>query len=116
MHKIHVKPFEFADFTHEGCCEVDYAWDALAQVVGTCERLRNDFNRTKEKRYWRALIELLPEGFNLKATVQFDYENLAAMCSPDQRRFHKLDEWPIFCSYMHDNLPYPELFWGGEAK
>lgn len=112
MHKIHVKPFKLDDFTHEGCQEVEYALDALHSVIETCERLRKDFNRTQDKKYWRALIELLPEGFNLKATVQFDYENLTAMCSPDQRRFHKLDEWPYFCNYMHDNLPYPEMFWG----
>lgn len=91
MHKIHVKPFELSDFTHEGCYKVDYAYDALLSVIETCEKLRQDFNRTKDKKYWRALIELLPEGYRMRATVQLNYQVLKSMYFA--RRNHKLDEW-----------------------
>ena len=105
MHKIHIKPFEYDDFTHEGCDEVEYAKKALEETILVCERLRNDFNRTQEKKYWRALIELLPEGFNMRATVQLNYAVLKNMYFA--RRNHKLDEWRIFCETIL-SLPYFE--------
>ena len=103
MHKIHIKPFEYDDFTHEGCDEVEYAKKALEETILVCERLRNDFNRTQEKKYWRALIELLPEGFNMRATVQLNYAVLKNMYFA--RRNHKLDEWHTFCDTV-STLPY----------
>lgn len=106
MHKIHAKQFEMTDFTHEGCDHVDYAFDALLNVLYTCEKLRRDFNHTGEKKYWRALIELLPEGYNMKATVQLNYAVLKAMYHA--RKHHKLEEWHILCAWI-ENLPYSEL-------
>lgn len=103
MHKIHVKSFELADFSHEGCDDVDYAYGTLLAVIDTCERLRVDFNTTKDKKYWRALIELLPEGYNLRATVQLNYQVLKAMYHA--RKNHKLDEWREFCKWC-ESLPY----------
>ena len=111
MHKIHVKPFELSDFSHEGCLEVDYAYDELLCVIETCEKLRQDFNNTHEKKYWRALIELLPEGFNMRATVQFNYQVLKAMYNA--RKHHKLFEWHDFCAWC-ETLPYfKEICLGG---
>lgn len=109
MHKIHVKPFELSDFTHEGCYKVDYAYGALLSVIETCERLRQDFNRTKDKKYWRALIELLPEGYRMRATVQLNYQVLKSMYFA--RRNHKLDEWHVLCDWI-ESLPYSELITG----
>ena len=103
MHKIHVKPFELSDFTHDGCDKVPYAMIALEQVIQTCEKLRKDFNETQNKDYWRALIELLPEGFNLKATVFLNYETCANMRR--SRKSHKLFEWPKLCE-IFDAMPH----------
>jgi len=103
MHKIHVKPFDISDFTHEGCVEVGYAYHALLAVIKVCEQLRQDFNRTQDKKYWRALIELLPEGYNLKATVQMPYAVLNNMYWG--RHLHKLTEWRTFCKWIEE-LPY----------
>ena len=103
MHKIHVKPFELGDFTHDGCNEVDYAYGALLSVIDTCERLRQDFNKTNDKKYWRALIELLPEGYNLRATVHLNYQVIKAMYHA--RKNHKLTEWREFCAWC-ESLPY----------
>lgn len=106
MHKIHVKPFEIDDFSHEGCDEVPYAKETLGWVISTCEHLRQDFNKTGEKKYWRALIELLPEGFNMTATIDLNYETLANMYQ--YRKNHKMFEWVEFCKWI-ETLPYSEL-------
>ena len=114
MHKIHVKEFTYNDFTHNGIdeCGIKYQFENYLSVL---ETLRKKFNKTKDKKYWRAIIEMLPDGFNMKATVTLDYENLFGMCSKGQRRFHKLSEWsgidypeyPSFIKWAR-NLPYAQ--------
>ena len=42
---------------------------------------------------WKELVRWLPEGWLQTRTVTMNYENLLAMCSKGQRRFHKLNEW-----------------------
>lgn len=106
MHRIHVKPFEWDDFSHEGCEQVDYAKAELERVIETCEKLRQDFNRTQDRVYWRALIELLPLGYNLTATVDLTYEVLANMYM--YRRNHKVFEWRILCEVI-ESLPHSEF-------
>ena len=94
MQKIHVKSFEKDDFTHIGIDKVgDITKKTLDIVLETLEYCRTKFNETKEKKYWRAIIELLPDGYNMRATITFSYENLLSMCSKGQRRFHKQNEW-----------------------
>lgn len=112
MHTIHVKPFEYDDFSHEGCDMVGYAAEAMRDVVKVCEKLRQEFNATQNKKYWRALIELLPESYNMRATVQLNYEVLRNMYSG--RHTHKLSEWSAehsFCRWI-ESLPYSELITG----
>lgn len=43
--------------------------------------------------YWKELIRWTPESWLQTRTVTMNYENLLAMCSKSQRRFHKLNEW-----------------------
>jgi hypothetical protein len=104
MHKIHVKEFTLDDFEHRGIDEVggSVQW-ALAIVLEQCEWLRKMFNETHEKKYWRALIELLPEGYRMRATVQLNYQVLKSMYFA--RKDHKLDEWHTLCDWML-TLPY----------
>lgn len=45
------------------------------------------------KKYWKELIRWLPESWLQTRTVTMTYENLFAMCSKGQRRYHKLNEW-----------------------
>ena len=110
MHKIHVKPFEYNDFSHEGIDELEPGMKELFMLyIQMLEVLRNKFNETQEKKYWRALIEMLPEGYNMRATVTMTYENIYAM--RQQRRGHKLDEWRIDFFKWSDELPHlKELF------
>lgn len=118
MHKIHVKSFEQSDFTHHGIDAVGgFAAETFQAVLETLEKLRVLFNETKEKKYWRAIIELLPDGYNMKATVTLNYENLLGMCGKGQRRFHKQNEWSGLDGYQDENfiawartLPYAQEF------
>jgi hypothetical protein len=104
MHKIHVKEFVRDDFEHQGIDEVgEVATAALDAVIETCNWLRRMFNETHEKKYWRALIELLPEGYRMRATVQLNYQVLKSMYFA--RRNHKLTEWLEFCAWC-EKLPY----------
>ena len=105
MHKIHVKPFEPDDFTHENIDKVDFVKEEFWRVLKVLEKCRTLFNETQDRIYWRALIDLLPMGYNLKATVTMDYENVVNIIK--QRLEHKLDEWRVFAEELK-KLPYIE--------
>lgn len=107
MHKIHVKEFRPEDFSHEGIDEVGgIAAEQFQNTLNVLEWLRRQFNETQEKKYWRAIIELLPMGFNLKATVFLNYEVLHNIYH--SRKGHKMFEWRDFCAWI-ETLPYSEL-------
>ena len=109
MHKIHVKEFTLDDFSIDDFYiegEGINLKDCFINVVADCEMLRKKFNETKDRRYWKGLIELLPMGYNLKATVQLNYAVLRNMYH--SRKNHKLDEWHTFCDWI-STLPYSEL-------
>lgn len=87
----------------------------VAGVIGMLEELRKKYIETKDKRYWKELVRWLPESWLQTRTVTLNYENLLAMCSKGQRRFHKLNEWsgidnpelPNFISWAR-TLPYAQ--------
>ena len=107
MHKIHIKPFLYDDFTHEGIDEVTTDYPELKRIfrnyIETIEELRLLFNKTQEKKYWRALIEMLPESYNMRATVFTNYQVLKTIYHA--RKNHKLDCWIEFCEWI-EALPY----------
>lgn len=110
MHKIHVMGFEQDNFDHEGIDEVGgQALETFNKVRETLEWLAKQFNETKEKKYWRAIIELLPMGFHLTANVEMNYEVLANMYR--SRKGHKMFEWRDFCKWI-ETLPLSELITG----
>lgn len=114
MHTIHVKPFVMKDFSTEGIEEVGGTTaKVFVCVLDELEKLRQMFNKTQEKKYWRAIIELLPTGFNLRATVMLNYEILRNIYH--SRKAHKLDEWVDFCAWI-ETLPYSELITGTEGE
>lgn len=107
MHTIHIKSFEPDDFSHEGIDEVGGTTKAqFMNTLAELEHLRVMFNKTKEKKYWRAIIELLPSGYNMRATVTLNYA--VARNQYHARKNHKLDEWHDYCDILK-NLPYSEL-------
>ena len=82
----------------------------------TCQVL-NHFRRlylkTKDKIYWKQMIQLLPTSYNQKRTIMFSYEVLANIYK--SRRNHKLDEWHTLCDWI-ENLPYSELITGNDSN
>ena len=114
MHKIHVAQFTYDDFSHEGIDEAGGLYKLnFERYLTTLEDLRDAFNATQEKKYWRALIEMLPEGFMLQATVMFNYE--VAENIYRQRKNHKLTEWHTFCDTIM-RLPYFAEITGREKE
>ena len=136
MHTIHAKEFELDDFSHEhlisnwngdnldafmhiptgdeyelnGEVHEDIMLkspiDALELIVGILNNNREAYLKTKDKKYWWQMIQLLPSSYNQKRTVTMNYENLANMYK--SRKNHKLDEWHVLCDWVKD-LPYSEI-------
>lgn len=69
-------------------------------------KCRDLFLKTKDKRYWWQMIQLLPSSYNQKRTIDLNYEVLAAQYR--QRKDHKLDEWHQYCDWIR-SLPYSEF-------
>lgn len=72
-------------------------------LIEFLEYLRQKYNETKDKRYWKELIRWLPNGWLQTRTVTMNYENLRSMAH--QRMGHKLSEWRSFLEWAH-TLPY----------
>lgn len=111
MHKLTDKEFDPDDFSHE---HLDLGWLYTMEgtVIPMLNRARKQFLRTKDKRYWWQMIQLLPQSYNQRRTVQLNYAVLRNMYHA--RKEHKLDEWHDFCAWI-ETLPYAELITGKEA-
>lgn len=103
MHKLASTPITKELFSFEGCEIV--CPQIIDQVIDTAEWLRQKYIETKDKNYWRALIEFLPNGWNQKRTVTLSYQTARAMYFA--RRHHKVDEWKELCE-IFKQLPYGE--------
>lgn len=98
--------FEMDDF--EDCKDSSnvYVSAIWAEIITRLERLRLAYNETKDKRYWKELIRLLPESWLQKRTLTMSYENVLNMVR--QRKNHKLTEWSEqFIGWAH-TLPYAD--------
>lgn len=71
------------------------------------ESLRIKYNETKDTRYWKELIRLLPESWLQTRMLDLNYATLRSIYS--WRRGHKLTEWRTFC-YWIEGLPYSREF------
>ncbi|MDP4153959.1 MAG: hypothetical protein Q8865_11070, partial [Bacillota bacterium] len=88
---------------------------AIKIVLDMLNALRNQYVETKDKKFWKMLIELLPESFNQKRTCTFNYENLYSIVR--QRKNHKLTEWSDGFIDWVKTLPYAkELIFCGENE
>lgn len=138
MHKIQAKEFTLEDFSCEHLldeeslppyeeradidnCEPLAAIDVNGQwcyytpktfLSMTCQVLnhfRKLYLKTKDKIYWKQMIQLLPTSYNQKRTIMLSYEVLANIYK--SRRNHKLDEWHTLCDWI-EGLPYSEMITG----
>lgn len=116
MHKLASKPITIEDFEMDDFERVkvfdrepyssddftDELWD---YIIDICETLRQRYIETKDKRYWKELIRILPESYLQTRTVTMNYENLYSIVR--QRKGHKLSEWGQFIDWVH-TLPYAD--------
>lgn len=138
MHKIHAKEFTPEDFSCEhltkdlndpsGCLDlitylrnpdntneiiegIGYgdSTEILSIVIQALNTFRTRYLKTKDKKYWWQLVQLLPSSYNQKRTVMLNYEVLANIYK--SRKDHKLDEWRDFCKWI-EMLPYSEIIIG----
>lgn len=107
MHKIAAKEFTPEDFSAEHLLEAER--DVLDAVIDALNFARHEYLRTKDKRYWYAMIQLLPQSYNQRRTLMLNYEVLATIYH--QRKDHRLAEWNTFCEWI-ETLPYAELIVG----
>ena len=75
-------------------------------VIGALNANREAYLKTKDKKYWWQMIQLLPSSYNQLRTVKMNYEVLANIY--EYRKNHKLDEWVEFCKWI-ERLPYSEI-------
>lgn len=83
--------------------EID-VWESWKNLIRTCETLRLKYNETKDIRYWKELIRILPESWLQTRTVTCNYEVVRNMAH--QRANHKLTEWKFLLKALEENLPY----------
>lgn len=114
MHKLASTPitrdcFEMDDFKNlegnflvqdNGSDDTDGVW---YELIENLEWLRWKYNETKDKRYWKELIRLLPESWLQTRMIDFNYSTIRNIYS--QRKNHKLEEWHAFCDWV-ETLPY----------
>lgn len=78
-------------------------------IIPVLNANREAYIKTKDKKYWWQMIQLLPSSYNQRRTVMLNYEVLANMYK--SRKNHKLDEWRKFCLWIR-TLPYSQLITG----
>lgn len=105
MHKIHSKPFELDDFSHEHL--TDYGLETLKKLIKVLEDFRLWYNDDmgNPKKEWYNIIQLLPTSYNQMRTCTLNYETLINIYK--SRKNHKLDEWKEFCKWI-ETLPYAD--------
>ena len=111
MHKLASTPitidcFEMDDF--EDCKDDSnvYVSAIWIESITRLEKLRQTYNATKDKRYWKELIRLLPESWLQKRTITMNYENILNMYNHRCVHLHKLTEWSVTFKSWVECLPY----------
>ena len=101
----HLLGDEIGGWEHPGKSTYGLMWD----VVDKLNECRDLYLKTKDKKYWWQMIQLLPSSYNQTRNVMMNYEVLANIYK--SRKNHKLDCWRDFCAWIK-TLPYSELIIG----
>lgn len=110
MHTLHKRDLTLEDFSHEHLYPVYDGKTFVTNIDGTITLLnilRKEYIRTKDKKLWYQMIQMLPSSYNQMRTWDLDYETLMSIYF--QRRNHKLNEWHTFCDWIL-TLPYMKEF------
>lgn len=104
MHKGASKEYELSDFTLESldCPENESSKEIVINYINHLNDLRVKYNETKDMNTFRLLRQLLPSGYNYRATWTANYEVLYNIYR--QRKNHRLSEWREFCAWI-ETLP-----------
>lgn len=95
MHTIHKKEITIDDFSIDND-EVHL----YVNLIYDLNALREMYNGTKDLKYFRQLVGLLPSSFNQKRTVMLNCEVLLNITK--SRQGHKLQEWHDFINWAND--------------
>lgn len=109
MHKITAKKFVREDFSADMLTD----FDCLDNIIVSLNKNRDLYLKTKDKKYWWNIIQILPSSYNQKRTVMLSYEVLHKMYN--ERKSHKLYEWISFCKKIRE-LPNSWLITGGRFE
>ena len=94
-----VEDSDFVDFN-------TFSGESLKYTIAFLNKARELFIKTKDKKYWYIMIQLLPTSYNQRRTIDLNYEVLVSQYR--QRKDHKLDEWHQYCDWIR-SLPYSEF-------
>jgi len=81
----------------------DYVDDMWDNIICYCETLRQRYLETKDMKYWKELIRILPESWLQTRTWTANYAVLRNIIH--WRKGHKLSEWKQFIDWA-SALPY----------
>ena len=98
MHKGVSKPFELSDFSIVSGNE-----EKLIPIIKQLNELRDEYLESKDDSIFYVIRQLLPQGYNVRATWQANYQVLWNMYNA--RKNHRLPEWHEFCRFI-EKLPY----------
>ena len=102
MHTLDKAPITLENFSFDNeIPDEDSYWEIIKNYISCLEELRK-LSKTNKK-YWRGLIQALPDSWEQKRTWTGNYQNLRNMYFA--RRNHKLTEWKDFCRWI-EQLPY----------
>lgn len=132
-HNLYAKEFTLDDFSCEHLITDENIPTRIYSAKGMLEATIKNLNifrqlylKTKDKKYWRQMIQLLPSSYNQTRTIMFNYEVLSDIYR--SCKSHELDEWCIhnaskdfnsdkmgFCDWIK-SLPYSELIAEDDKK
>lgn len=104
MHELTSKRLTLDDFSIDNN-EQGYYVDILCDLNAWID----NYKKTKNIKYFRMLVGLLPSSFNQKRTIMLNYEVLTNFYKSGQ--WCRLDEWHKFIEWI-EWLPYNELIRG----
>lgn len=112
MHKLASTPITEDCFEMDDYAELDngFCTDMWKSLIDWLEGLRQKYNETKDKRYWKELIRLLPESWLQTRMIDCNFATLRNIYA--WRRTHRLNEWHKFCDWI-ETLPLHELITTG---
>lgn len=112
MHKLATTLITKDCFEMDDYAELDngFCTDMWNSLIEWLEGLRQKYNETKVKAYWKELIRLLPESWLQTRMIDCNFATLRNIYA--WRRGHKLTEWHSFCDWIC-TLPLHELITAG---